>query len=117
MLSGRANILHPRIHAGIATAEIGIVAVNLIPLDFSNEKTLNNMDIGGVAMLRAGIKNFEHVAVIVKPARYNEIIEELRNEGETSHACKNNITFLKAENVIEKFISDEYHDKIGMNKY
>lgn len=88
LLGGKVKTLHPRIHAGIATAEIGIVAVNLIPLDFSSENTLNNMDIGGVAMLRSGIKNFENVAVIVNPARYDEIIGELGKEGELSHDTK-----------------------------
>ena len=88
LLGGKVKTLHPGIHTGIATAEIGIVAVNLIPLDFSSENTLNGMDIGGVAMLRSGIKNFENVAVIVNPARYDEIIEELGKEGELSHDTK-----------------------------
>jgi len=83
MLGGKVKTLHPRIHAGIATAEIGIVVVNLIPpSDLTPKKPLDSMDIGGVAMLRSGIKNFENVAVIVNPSRYNEIIEELRKEGE-----------------------------------
>lgn len=43
----------------IATAEIGIVAVNLLPLDLATKKPLDSMDIGGVAMLRSGIKNFD----------------------------------------------------------
>ncbi|MCK4475917.1 MAG: hypothetical protein KAU16_04245 [Methanophagales archaeon] len=88
MLDGKVKTLHPRIHAGIATAEIGIVTVNLIPLDFSSENPLNNMDIGGVAMLRSGIKNFENVAVIINPARYGAIIEELGKKGELSHDTK-----------------------------
>jgi len=81
MLGGKVKTLHPRIHAGIATAEIGIVVVNLIPPDFTPQNPLDGMDIGGVAMLRSGIKNFENVAVIVNPARYDEIIGELRNDG------------------------------------
>ncbi|MFZ2070829.1 MAG: IMP cyclohydrolase [Halobacteriota archaeon] len=85
MLDGKVKTLHPRIHAGIATTEIGIVAVNLIPFDLSTKNPLNNMDIGGVAMLRSGIKNFEHVAVIVNPARYDAITAELGKEGELSH--------------------------------
>lgn len=83
LLGGKVKTLHPRIHADIATGDIGIVVVNLIPLDNSASKKplLDYMDIGGVAMLRNGIKNFEHVAVIVDPARYDEIIEALENEG------------------------------------
>ena len=93
LLGGKIKTLHPRIHAGIATAEIGIVAVNLIPLDLdlglglATKNALNGMDIGGVAMLRSGIKNFEHVAVIINPARYEAIIAELER-GELSHDTK-----------------------------
>ncbi|MBN1763341.1 MAG: hypothetical protein JW878_09775 [Methanomicrobia archaeon] len=90
LLGGKVKTLHPRIHAGIATGEIGFVVVNLIPLDLAStsKKPLDKMDIGGVAMLRNGIKNFEHVAVIVDPSRYNEIIEELRREGTVTRDMK-----------------------------
>ena len=99
LLGGKIKTLHPRIHAGIATAEIEIIAVNLIPMDLglgldldlglglATKNALNDMDIGGVAMLRSGIKNFEHVAVIVNPTRYDEIIKELE-KGELSHDTK-----------------------------
>ena len=88
LLDGRIKTLHPRIHAGIATAEIGIVAVNLIPLDVSTEKPLESMDLGGVAMLRSGIKNCEDVAVIVNPARYDAIVVELVKRGQLSRDTK-----------------------------
>ncbi len=78
MLGGRVKTLHPRIHAGIATAEIGIVVVNLTPPELNPKKPLDSMDIGGVAMLRSGIKYFETVIVIVNPSRYGAILEELR---------------------------------------
>ncbi|OYT67403.1 hypothetical protein B6V00_00860 [ANME-1 cluster archaeon ex4572_4] len=100
--SGKVKTLHPRIHAAIATAEIGIVAVNLLPLEFSGEgveregveregvEPLEGMDIGGVALLRSGIKNFEEVAVVVNPARYDAVVEELAaaEEGRLSRATK-----------------------------
>ena len=88
MLGGKLKTLHPTIHAGIATGAIEIVTVNLIPLDSSSKNTLDNMDLGGVAMLRSGIKNFEHVAVIVNPARYNGIIEELRVTGQIARGTR-----------------------------
>jgi phosphoribosylaminoimidazolecarboxamide formyltransferase/IMP cyclohydrolase len=90
LLGGKVKTLHPRIHADIATGEIGIVVVNLIPLDpaSSSKKPLDRMDIGGVAMLRNGIKNLEHVAVIVDPSRYDEIIEELEDEGTIARDAK-----------------------------
>ncbi|MGC9444956.1 MAG: hypothetical protein ACP5E9_08560 [Candidatus Methanospirareceae archaeon] len=82
LLGGKVKTLHPRIHAEIATGEIGFVVVNLIPPDPGAEDTLDRMDIGGVALLRNGIKHFEHVTVIVNPTRYNEVGEELREKGE-----------------------------------
>jgi phosphoribosylaminoimidazolecarboxamide formyltransferase/IMP cyclohydrolase len=88
LLGGKVETLHPHIHAGIATAEIGIVVVNLIPVDSASKKPLDHMDIGGVAMLRNGIKNFEHVAVIVDPSRYTEILEGLRREGTVTRDTK-----------------------------
>jgi len=106
LLGGKIKTLHPRIHAGIATAEIGIVAVNLIPLDLATKNALNGMDIGGVAMLRSGIKNFENVAVIVNPARYDEIIKELE-KGELSHDTK-----LRLAREASRYILD-YETKIG----
>jgi phosphoribosylaminoimidazolecarboxamide formyltransferase/IMP cyclohydrolase len=110
MLGGKVKTLHPRIHAGIATAEIGIVAVNLIPLDFdlSTKNPLNSMDIGGVAMLRSGIKNFEHVAVIINPARYDAIIEELGKRGELSHDTKLSLAKEASEYILA------YESKIDM---
>jgi len=112
LLGGKIKTLHPRIHAGIATAEIGIVAVNLIPLDLdlglglATKNALNGMDIGGVAMLRSGIKNFENVAVIVNPARYDAIIKELE-KGELSHDMK-----LRLAREASRYILD-YETKIG----
>ncbi|NAT11356.1 IMP cyclohydrolase [ANME-1 cluster archaeon AG-394-G06] len=88
MLGGKLKTLHPTIHAGIATAAIEIVVVNLIPLDSSSGNRLDNMDLGGVAMLRSGIKNFEHVVVIVNPARYTEIIDELRVSGQIARGTR-----------------------------
>ncbi len=108
MLEGKVKTLHPRIHAGIATAEIGIVAVNLIPLDLTTQKPLDSMDIGGVAMLRSGIKNFENIAVIVNPARYDEIIEGLRRNGEISRDTK-----LSLAKEASKYIL-AYESKVGM---
>ena len=112
LLGGKIKTLHPRIHAGIATAEIGIVAVNLIPLDLdlglglATKNALNGMDIGGVAMLRSGIKNFENVAVIVNPTRYDEIIKELEKD-ELSHDTK-----LRLAREASGYILD-YETKIG----
>jgi len=81
LLGGLVKTLHPHIHAAIATGEIGMVVVNLIPPGDGTEKTLAKMDIGGVALIRAGIKQFEKVTVIVNPERYTEIIAALNKGG------------------------------------
>jgi phosphoribosylaminoimidazolecarboxamide formyltransferase/IMP cyclohydrolase len=68
---------------------IDLVVVNLYPFrqtiakkETSLKDAVENIDIGGPAMIRAAAKNFAHVAVIVNPARYQEIIRELQNSGE-----------------------------------
>jgi phosphoribosylaminoimidazolecarboxamide formyltransferase/IMP cyclohydrolase len=88
LLEGKVKTLHPRIHAAIATGEIGMVVVNLIPPGDETEKPLAKMDIGGVALLRSGIKNFELVAVIVDPTQYDAALGELRAGGGLSRDTK-----------------------------
>ena len=103
MLDGRVKTLHPRIHAGILAdrrkpdheaqlAEHGIepfdlVIVNLYPFrqtvasGAGPEDVIEKIDIGGPTMLRAAAKNFESVGVVVIPARYEDVLEEIRREG------------------------------------
>jgi phosphoribosylaminoimidazolecarboxamide formyltransferase/IMP cyclohydrolase len=97
MLDGKVKTLHPKIHAAIITAEIGIVAVNLIPL---HPNSIENMDIGGVALLRSAIKNFENVSVIVNPGRYDEIVKELRKEGNILYETKLNLAIEASEYIL-----------------
>jgi len=101
MLEGRVKTLHPRIHAGLladrskpdhlaALAEQGIeridlVVVNLYPFretvarpDASAEEIVEMIDIGGPSMVRAAAKNFGGVAVVVDPADYPALLDELR---------------------------------------
>ncbi|HET9723287.1 MAG TPA: bifunctional phosphoribosylaminoimidazolecarboxamide formyltransferase/IMP cyclohydrolase, partial [Actinomycetota bacterium] len=103
MLDGRVKTLHPRIHAGILAdrrkpdheaqlAEHGIepfdlVVVNLYPFretvasGAGPEDVIEKIDIGGPTMVRAAAKNFESVGVVVSPARYEDVLEEIRREG------------------------------------
>lgn len=104
MLDGRVKTLHPKIHAGIlarrdipehmkALAEHGIdpidlVVVNLYPFEqtiarpgCSFEQAIENIDIGGPTMIRAAAKNHGSVAVVVDPADYGKIVEEIKAEG------------------------------------
>jgi len=106
LLGGRVKTLHPAIHAGILAprdptslneiaahgiAPIDLVVVNLYPFeatvaqpDVRLEDAVEQIDIGGVALLRAAAKNFDHVTTVVDPADYATVLDELRNAGNTS---------------------------------
>ena len=98
MLGGRVKTLHPRVHAGIlarrdvdadvATLEehgiepFDLVCVNLYPFEdvvarraVGERDAVEMIDIGGPAMLRAAAKNFQHVAPVPHPDRYDQILE------------------------------------------
>ncbi len=101
MLGGRVKTLHPNIHAGILTLRdnpqhieemkalninlIDMVVVNFYPFtqvitkeETTLEQALENIDIGGPAMLRSAAKNFHHVAALSSPKQYPTILKELR---------------------------------------
>ena len=134
ILDGRVKTLHPKIHGGLLAkrsepshvkaleandiAPIDIVVVNLYPFKetlakgASHEEIIENIDIGGPAMLRAAAKNYEDVAVIVNPARYSAILELLEKDLLTVEVRKE----LAAEvfrhtahydSMIAKYFSDE----------
>jgi len=100
MMGGRIKTLHPKIHGGIlgrrgldeaVMAEHGIgpidlVVVNLYPFeatvakpDCSLAEAIENIDIGGPAMIRAAAKNHDAVGVVVDPADYGAVLEEIRS--------------------------------------
>ncbi len=95
MLGGRVKTLHPAIHGGILAdrdrpehvadllaqniAAIGLVVCNLYP--FRSEPSVEMIDIGGPTMVRAAAKNHAHVGVVVDPAEYPVVLEELAREG------------------------------------
>lgn len=101
MLDGRVKTLHPRIHGGLlarrdlpahmaALKEHGIgtidlLVVNLYPFaqatarpDCTLEDAIENIDIGGPAMLRAAAKNWQDVAVVIDPTDYPRVLAELK---------------------------------------
>jgi phosphoribosylaminoimidazolecarboxamide formyltransferase/IMP cyclohydrolase len=104
MMDGRVKTLHPKIHAGILglrdnpehvrqAREQGIewidwVVVNLYPFEATIRKpgatladALENIDVGGPALLRAAAKNFQHVTVVCDPSQYGGVLRELRERG------------------------------------
>ncbi len=112
MLDGRVKTLHPRIHGGILARraddshrrqmrEHGIEPIDLVVVNFypfektvaraevSLDDAIENIDIGGPTLVRAAAKNWNDVAVVVDPADYRSIIEELeRGAGALSRATR-----------------------------
>jgi phosphoribosylaminoimidazolecarboxamide formyltransferase/IMP cyclohydrolase len=111
MLGGRVKTLHPKVHGGILfqrgkaedrkqVAESGIVAIDLVVVNLypfsataakpgvTAEELIENIDIGGPAMVRSAAKNFESVGVVTDPADYAEILGELRAKQELSLATR-----------------------------
>ncbi|MEJ2599105.1 MAG: bifunctional phosphoribosylaminoimidazolecarboxamide formyltransferase/IMP cyclohydrolase, partial [Anaerolineales bacterium] len=103
VLGGRVKTLHPAIHAGLLArpdAEdqdelkqlgwdlIDLAAVNLYPFeetiakpDVTLEEAIENIDIGGVALIRAAAKNFARVGLVCDPADYPSVLAELQAGG------------------------------------
>jgi phosphoribosylaminoimidazolecarboxamide formyltransferase/IMP cyclohydrolase len=112
ILGGRVKTLHPRIHGGILARRdlpqdladleaseirpIDLVVVNLYPFEQTIAKpgvtlpeAIEEIDIGGPALLRASAKNFAHLAVLCSPTQYENYVQELRQYGgETSPAFR-----------------------------
>ncbi len=107
IMDGRVKTLNPYIHGGILAVRdnaahveamekhnilgIDMVVVNLYPFrqtiekpNVSLEDAVENIDIGGPAMIRAASKNFKFVTVVVNPVRYDEILAQLAKDGNVS---------------------------------
>jgi phosphoribosylaminoimidazolecarboxamide formyltransferase / IMP cyclohydrolase len=117
ILDGRVKTLHPRLHAGLLAVRddpdhmaaleaegiepIDLVCVNLYPFertvarqDVSEAEAVENIDVGGPTMIRAGAKNHRYVAVVVKPESYDAVLAELEESdghvsAETRHWLAN----------------------------
>jgi len=102
IMDGRVKTLHPKVHGALlgrrgvddgvmrehGIAPIDLLVVNLYPFaktvaqpDCDWDEAIENIDIGGPAMLRAAAKNQERVAVVTDPVDYADLIEVLRREG------------------------------------
>lgn len=135
MLSGKVKTLHPSIHAGILAdinnsleakelADNGIeafdmVVVNLYPFeqvasqDHDEQTLIDNIDIGGVALLRAGAKNNKNVTVVSNIQQYKKVLENLKeNNGQTTPELKKQLA-LSAFELTSKYdavIAAEFSD-------
>ncbi len=114
MLDGRVKTLHPKVHGGILNqranaahqkqcTEQGLQNIDLIAVNlYAFEKTvanpectladaIENIDIGGPTLLRASAKNFQDVTVIVDPADYSLVLEEIKATGNTTLKTRFNL--------------------------
>src|SRR6202030_1194743 len=131
VLEGRVITLHPRVHGGLlykrgdpkheaearegGSEPIDLVVVNLYPFeqtiakpDVTLAEAIENIDIGGPSMLRSAAKNYESVTVVVDPADYDAVLENMRdNKGETTLKLREHL-------AIKAFIKcSEYDRAIG----
>ena len=110
MLDGRVKTLHPKIHGGILAdlenpdhvmqlvdhdiGPIDLVCINLYPFEETvagnppEKDAIEQIDVGGPAMLRAAAKNFKSVTVVPSPEFYNEVISEIENEGQVTEETR-----------------------------
>lgn len=107
MMDGRVKTLHPKVHGGLlgrrdndqditmmemhGIKSIDLVVINLYQFektvakeDCTLDEAVENIDIGGPAMLRSSAKNFKHVTVVVDPSDYSHVLEEIRQYGTTT---------------------------------
>lgn len=111
IMDGRVKTLNPYIHGGILAVRdneehrdamekhhisaIDMVVVNLYPFRQTIERpgvslkdAVENIDIGGPAMIRAAAKNFQYVTVVVNPERYGEVLKQLDEKGDVLPGCR-----------------------------
>ena len=107
MLGGRVKTLHPKVHGGLlfrrnhaedrkqvaehGIAPIDLVVVNLYPFEataakagLTVEELIENIDIGGPAILRSAAKNFESVTVVTDPEDFERVAKEIESSGDTT---------------------------------
>lgn len=131
ILDGRLKTLHPFVHGGILARRneeedlkqlenhgiklIDLVVVNLYPFaktvakeGVTLEEAIENIDIGGPTMVRAAAKNYKHVAVVVNPLRYPQIIQELKENGNIGDDTRFNL-------AVEAFTHTAEYDSLISN--
>lgn len=126
ILGGRVKTLHPAVHGGLLARPtdedhqqlldlgwdyIDLVAVNLYPFeetiakpDVTYADAIENIDIGGVTLIRAAAKNHERVALVCDPSDYSAVLDELRNGGVSSRT--------RAKLAIKGFESTAHYDTV-----
>ena len=119
-MDGRVKTLHPKVHGGLlgrrgtddaVMAELGIAPIDLLVLnlypfeatvakpDCTLEQAIENIDIGGPAMLRSAAKNWNDVGVLTDPAQYDEALAEIEQHGGLSRATRFKLSVAAFNNV------------------
>lgn len=130
MLGHRVVTLHPKVHGGILAdldepehqadlkqhniTPFGLVVVNVYP--FTSNPSIDLIDIGGPAMVRAAAKNHAHVGIVIDPGDYDEVLEELKATGALSAGLRKRLAvkaFALTKNydtAVAAWMSDGHHD-------
>lgn len=137
---GRVKTLHPNVEGGILAirdndnhkaqmTELGIepidiVVCNLYPFKetilkpgVSHEEIIENIDIGGPTMIRAAAKNYKFVTVLTDPEDYEQVISELKAQGDTSAATKEMLAakvFIHTSHY-DALIADYFSKRLNIN--
>src|SRR3954466_12093064 len=137
VLEGRVKTLHPRVHGGLLYKRgnqlheqqakeqgfqpIDVVVVNLYPFEntiaqegVTLEQAIEQIDIGGPSMIRSAAKNYESVTVVIDPADYDAVLEDMgKHDGETTLKLRERLA-IKAFNrtaeydrVIANFLNEQ----------
>lgn len=137
-LDGRVKTLHPKVHGGLLAIRnnpghmeqlkqlgiepIDLVVINLYPFKqtilkghVELEEAIENIDIGGPAMLRAAAKNYQDVAVIVDPSDYVTILDEIKSSKGISIKTKFKLAYKVFEHTshYDTLIAKYLRDKLG----
>lgn len=137
MLDGRVKTLHPKIHGGLlgrrdhpdharqmaahGIAPIDLVIVNLYAFEQTVaksgttwEEAIENIDIGGPSMLRSAAKNHHDVTVVIDPADYSRVMEQIRATGTTSLALRKELAakVYRATSLYDAAIADYFASQI-----
>jgi len=137
-LDGRVKTLHPKVHGGILAIrgneehmrqikELGIepidmIIINLYPFaqtilkgNVKLEEAIENIDIGGPAMIRAAAKNYQDVVVLVDPSDYEKVLHEMKANGEVSIKTRFKLAYKVFEHTshYDTLIAKYFRDRLG----
>ena len=141
MMDGRVKTLHPNIHGGLLARRdldshlqaakdnnielIDLVVVNLYPFketilkpDVTYADAVENIDIGGPSMLRSAAKNHASVTVVVDPADYAVVLDELATNGETSYETRQRLAakVFRHTAAYDALIAEYFTAQVGEEK-